>query len=62
MGSSQILCLDANLMIAVNLIEIGKSNIIRNFKTVIWMFVFIDRLDKEARLYCVKNTKLEKHY
>ena len=38
-------------------IEIDESKIIGNANTVIWMFGLIDRVDKEARVYCVMDDR-----
>ena len=38
-------------------IELDKSKIIGNTNIVIWMFGLIDRVDKEARVYCVMNDR-----
>ena len=38
-------------------IEIDENKIIGNANTVIWMFGLIDRVDKQARVYCVMNDR-----
>ena len=38
-------------------IEIDESKIIGNANTVIWIFGLIDRVDKQARVYCVMNDR-----
>ena len=40
-------------------IEIDESEIIGNQNNKIWMFGLIDRVDKEARVFCVMNTVIE---
>ena len=38
-------------------IEIDENKIIGNANTVIWMFGLIDRVDKQARVYCIMNDR-----
>ena len=38
-------------------IEIDESKAIGNENFVIWMFLLIDRADKQARVYCVMNDR-----
>ena len=40
-------------------IEIDESKIIGNSDKIIWMFGMIDRVDKEARIYCVKEDRTQ---
>ena len=41
----------------VSRLEIDESSIIGNANNVLWMFGIIDRVDKNARVWCVKDDR-----